>query len=353
VTAGHRADTVPTEVSYNPASGAEPAPGRSLAARGGATSIPTADFDGAWKEALEAYLPDALALLAPTVHAAIDWSRGLDFLDKELQQVAVLAAVGPRAVDKLVRVWRRDGDEAWVLVHVEAQHQRDDAFARRMFTYYTRLLDRFDRPVVSLAILGDAEPGWRPDGWRLELLGCGIDFRFLVVKLLDFRNRLGELTADRNPFAAIVLAHLEALTTRQDAPGRRRAKFALVRRLYELDYSREEAVRLYRLIDWLLRLPEALETAFWQEVRAYEEERHMTYITSAERIGIEKGLAQGLREGLEEALLLKFGEEGRLVADELTQVDDVEVLRAVKTRLRTATSPADVRAVYRPPTGAV
>jgi hypothetical protein len=306
-------------------------------------SIPTADFDGAWKEALEAYLPECLALLAPAIHAAIDWSRDLTFLDKELQQVAVAAAVGPRAVDKLVQVWRRDGDEAWILIHVEAQHQRDDAFARRMFTYYTRLLDRFDRPVVSLAILGDAQPGWRPHGWRSELLGCGVDFRFLVVKLLDYRNRLGALTADRNPFAAVVLAHLEALTTRQDAVGRRRAKFALVRRLYELDYSREEAVRLYRLIDWLLRLPEVLETAFWQDVRAYEEERHMTYISSAERIG----RREGLLVGLEIALEVKFGPNGRAVAEELRTIDDA-TLAAVAEQVRTAATVEELRAIYRP-----
>jgi hypothetical protein len=308
-------------------------------------SIPPADYDGAWKEALEAYLPECLALLAPAIHAAIDWARGLTFLDKELQQVAVAAAVGPRAVDKLVQVWRRDGEPAWVLVHVEAQHQRDDAFARRMFTYATRLLDRFDRPVVSLAILGDEEPGWRPGGWRAELWGCLIDFRFVTIKLLDYRARLGDLAADRNPFAAVVLAHLEALATRRDAAERHQAKLALVRRLYELEYGRDEVLRLFRLIDWLLRLPTAWEAAFWRDVRAYEEERQMTYITSVERLGRREGLLVGLEVALERA----FGPAGRAVADELRQIEDDAVLAAVAERVRTATTVEEVRAVYRPP----
>ena len=47
----------------------------------------SADQDSPWKEALEHYFPDFLALLFPDVYAGIDWSRGHAFLDKELQQI--------------------------------------------------------------------------------------------------------------------------------------------------------------------------------------------------------------------------------------------------------------------------
>jgi hypothetical protein len=36
-------------------------------------------------------------------------------------------------------------------------------------------------------------------------------------------------------------------------------------------------------------LPEGLKQAFWDELRTYEEERTMPYITSVEQIGMEKG----------------------------------------------------------------
>lgn len=35
-----------------------------------------ADFDGAWKEALDSYLPQFLELCFPNVYHAVDWSRG-------------------------------------------------------------------------------------------------------------------------------------------------------------------------------------------------------------------------------------------------------------------------------------
>ena len=39
-------------------------------------TLPTIDFDGPWKSALDTYLADFLAFFFPQAHADIDWSRG-------------------------------------------------------------------------------------------------------------------------------------------------------------------------------------------------------------------------------------------------------------------------------------
>jgi hypothetical protein len=44
------------------------------------------DFDSPWKEALEHYFPQFMAFFFPHAHGDIDWARGYEFLDKELQQ---------------------------------------------------------------------------------------------------------------------------------------------------------------------------------------------------------------------------------------------------------------------------
>ena len=84
------------------------------------------DFDSPWKEALDRYFPSFMALLFPNIDAAIDWSRSFELLDKELQQVVREAKSGRRHVDKLVKVWRRDGVETWVLIHIEVQSQQEE-----------------------------------------------------------------------------------------------------------------------------------------------------------------------------------------------------------------------------------
>lgn len=93
------------------------------------------DYDGAWKEALEQYFPEFMAFFFPQAYAGIDWSMGYEFLDKELQKVTHDAELGRRRVDKLVTVQRNNGGEAWVLIHVEVQSQREDEFAKRMYVY--------------------------------------------------------------------------------------------------------------------------------------------------------------------------------------------------------------------------
>jgi len=96
------------------------------------------DYDSPWKEVIEYFFQDFLAFFYPSAHAGIDWDKGYEFLDKELEQVVRDGELGRRLVDKLVRVWRLDGEEEFVLIHVEVQGQHDKAFAKRMYIPETR-----------------------------------------------------------------------------------------------------------------------------------------------------------------------------------------------------------------------
>jgi hypothetical protein len=298
-----------------------------------------ADFDSPWKEALDVYFQAFLAFFFPLIHADVDWARGVEMLDKELQQIAPKGAHGRRYVDKLVKVWRRNGRAVWVLIHVEVQTQRERGFARRLYVYNYRLFDRYNRTVVSLAVLADDAPTWRPGEYRDELWGWSVRMTFPPVKLLDYAGREAELEADRNPFAKVVLAHLKALETRRDPAGRRAWKFRLVRGLYEQGFAAQDVRRLFRLIDWLLELPPALERVFQQDLKTYEEERTMPFITTPERIGIKTGWMQAI----EDVLRIKFGEEGVSLVPEITALEDVEKYRSVNRAILKATTLDEVR----------
>ena len=110
---------------------------------------PPVDLDSPWKEALEYFLDPFLAFFFPHVHAGIDWRRGYESLDKELQQVVHDARLGRRLADKLFKVWRIDGKEAWLLIHIEVQGKKEKAFPERMFVYNYRIYDRYRRPVAG------------------------------------------------------------------------------------------------------------------------------------------------------------------------------------------------------------
>jgi hypothetical protein len=303
------------------------------------------DFDSPWKEALDLYFELFLALLFPQVHAEIDWSRGYESLDKEFQQVVREAELGRRYVDKLVRVWTRDGAERWVLVHVEVQTTRDPAFPRRMYVYNYRVFDRYDRPVASLAVLADDDPDWRPDVFHNSVFGCEAGIRFPAVKLLDFAAHEAALEASPNPFAQVVLAHLKARQTRDDPADRHDWKLRLVRGLYERGFSAKDVRELFRLIDWLMELPRPLDTLFWQELDKIQEEKRMPFITSVERVG----LRRGLRMGIESLLRMRFRDEGLKLMPEIEEIHDEEKLRAILQALETAASLGEVRRLWAPP----
>ena len=80
----------------------------------------------------------------------------------------------------------------------------------------------------------------------------------------------------------------------------------------------------------------------------------MTYITSIEELGIEKGIeigrAAGLLDGIALALDLKFGDAAVPVIVEVRQLTDVSLLEAILAQIKTAATLDDLRRVYAPTT---
>ncbi|MEH1838058.1 MAG: hypothetical protein V7L20_04685 [Nostoc sp.] len=65
----------------------------------------------------------------------------------------------------------------------------------------------------------------------------------------------------------------------------------------------------------------------------------MPYITSVEKKGIEQGKREGKREGfiegIEMGFELKFGSEALTILSEIVQIQNVEILRAILTSIKT------------------
>jgi hypothetical protein len=269
-------------------------------------TLPIADYDSPWKDILRSYFPQAIHFFFPNTAALVDWSKPYEFLDKEFQQISRDGELGRRFADQLVKVWLKDGDSLWLLLHVEVQSQYDPDFAERMFTYSLRIFDRFRMVPVSLAILCDNSDSWRPHEYGIDHIDTKLHFDFGMVKLIDFREQWADLEISQNPFATVVMAHLKALESRPDSFQRKTSKLNLIRALYDKGFQRQDIINLYRFIDWAMILSEDLELQCWSELTAFEEERKVTYVTTGERIGFERGKS-------EEALSLVFRQLSRRV----------------------------------------
>jgi hypothetical protein len=288
-----------------------------------------AHFDESWKEAMDLYFQPFLAFFFPEVHVLIAWDRPIEFLDKELERLIPESEIGRRVADKLVKVWKLNGEETFILIHCEIQSQEEKDFAERMFIYHYRIFDAYRKPVISLAVLGDERSSWRPNQFGYSLGGSQIQLNFPIVKLIDYEQRWAELEASDDPIAIMVMAHLRTKSTAGDPQSRKQWKWILTRRLFERWYSREDVIRLFRLIDWMMTLPPELKREFKQELDQFEEERKMPIISSVEEIAKEEGIQQGIEQEKQEVArnLLRLGMTLEIItqATGLT-VEQVELL---------------------------
>ncbi|WP_295581620.1 hypothetical protein [uncultured Lamprocystis sp.] len=95
-----------------------------------------------------------MQLFFADVHALIAWHEPYEFLDAELQKITGDAALSQRRADRLVRVRSREGQELWLLIHIEVQGKAGARFSHRMFQYYYRIHEHYpEMELITLAVI--------------------------------------------------------------------------------------------------------------------------------------------------------------------------------------------------------
>ena len=319
--------------------------------------------DSSWRKILDKLLPDFLAFYFREIHQAIDFDKGFEFLDKELQKILPqLDDTDKRVVDKLVKVFLRDGSEKWLLIHIEIQGYREADFSKRVFHCYYRIFDRFGEELISVALLTDDNPEFRENLYAITRWGFRLHFEFPVVKLLDYRDQWDALEHDPNPFAIATMAFLKTVETRGSDQERYQWKKHFLLELYRRGLSRETVVALYEFISVIMALPPVKDEELYDELKQTPEEKQMSLFAIAERRGLEQGLEKGLEQGLEKGLA-KGLEKGRLLAQEMIsdileikfgvgelklfnsvkQITDLEALRKIRAGLKQAQTVAEAQ----------
>ncbi len=85
-------------------------------------------------------------------------------------------------------------------------------------------------------------------------------------------------------------------------------------------------MELFRFLDWVLGLPKPLTLQFNQFLHEYEEKKKMPYITSIERMGIEKGHQEGRQEAVIDILQTRFKRVPKTLIKTVQNLDDLSFL---------------------------
>lgn len=111
-----------------------------------------------------------------------------------------------------------------------------------------------------------------------------------------------------------------------------------MRRLYDLGYTGEMIRQLFRFIEWMMTLPEILQSEFKKELKRYEEGKPMPFLTSFERDGIAQGKLENSHELILEILEMRFGNLSEQFKNQINSVNDLALLKSLCKQAAVITS---------------
>lgn len=237
---------------------------------------PYLDQDGLWKKVITELFEPFILFFAPDLHKKLDWSKQADSLEQEFHRVFPVKK-GTKYTDKLMKVHLKNGEEHWVLIHIEVQGYKEDDFAERMFQYFYRIFDKYHKKIYAIALFADDDHSFKPAKYTYQFHGTELNYTYNTYKILDQEEET--LLLSDNPFAYAVLGGLYMLKSRNNANKRYQFK----RRLFELlikdqkTEARKYAGMLLHFADYLLEIPPEMSKELQEEIIPImkEEASHM------------------------------------------------------------------------------
>jgi len=212
---------------------------------------------------------------------------------------------------QLAQLVAKSGDK--LILHIEVQHRYDSNFERRMFSYLSRLQEKYTCPVHSLAILADNRRHWRPSSISLPILDGEIQLRYPIFKLLDYDLQAKDLLGSENPFAVFAAIDLLARHVRHDTGANLALKCRAMQAVFQhTDWPNRTTWLLLSLLDQIIELPVELQSQFEDQMHSMDRRRCNMDIDMelmprfAEKIrdkAREEGLSQGHQQGRAEGVL--------------------------------------------------
>src|SRR5690554_5638527 len=196
---------------------------------------------------------------APDLYDEIDFSKAPDYLQQELFKKIIRRKKGRNDADLIVKVPMKSGEDQWILIHIEVQEKDSNDFAKRMFRYFYRIYDKFDKEVYAIALMTNDKKSEHPDYFHYNFFGTKVDYTYNVYKFHD--HTVEELEQSDNPFASAIIAGKYASKYKKDLEKRSHFKLKLIRQVYKKFLSGEEKSHIYisalfYFIDYLLQTPQ-------------------------------------------------------------------------------------------------
>ncbi len=284
--------------------------------------------DYLWKGIIEDLVEDFLLFFFPAFFGDFDLSKGVEFLDKELDQLFIESNDIQRRIDKLIKVYMKDGQERWFLIHVEVQGYHDLEFPLRMYIYEYRIYDKYGVHPVSIAIYTDKNKSFKPNEYKHGFMGTEITYKYNTYKVLE--QDLAFLQDSNNPFATVIECVYVALQKGEITDDELYSlKLDLVKKLLKKNFSKKKIVNILNFIKYYVRFKDERNGSnFDADIAKITNKKYNMgvqeiLIWQAQNKGIEQGIEQGRELFLKNGISKKL--DKGLTIQEIADLYEVDI----------------------------
>jgi hypothetical protein len=261
--------------------------------------------DEIWKNIIQKLFKEFVEFFIPDLYPEINFDKGYEFLDKELNKILPKSKTKNRRADKLIKVFLKNGKEQWVLIHTEIQGYDDDEFAERMFASFYRIYDEYKKKIIALAVFTDGDANFKPNKFEYNFYQTELTYKYRTFKAVEQDEN--KLLKNANPFAVVILATKYLIESKNKEDIKLKFKVKLAELLLQRNYNRNEIIEVFNFIDVLLELKnENNRNIYYEEVSKMTKTKNKEIIGDFQKMAMKEG---GLKKQTEIAKKMKKNNE--------------------------------------------
>lgn len=257
-------------------------------------------------EFLKLFFPKMLEYLEPGSLVALDKEVFTDVTAGDKHEVDLIMRASFKSIptkpkrgnNTVVTKEEKVQPTAYFLIHVEAQSTNRTDFPRRMFIYFSRLIEKYNQPVYPIVVFSFDSPEkqvantYQVDFPDLDVL----KFKYAAIQLnqLDWKKFVN----NPNPVASALMAKMKIAP--KDRPI---VKLECLKMLTGLKLDPAKTQLITGFINTYLKLDQEEKQVFEAALKKLEpteqKEQVMQVMNEWIEEGIERGIEQGIEQGIE------------------------------------------------------
>ena len=275
---------------------------------------PISQADLLWKDLFTEFDSEAiLFFFGRKLYKSIDFSVPPEYLEQEFNATFAANEPSKKIADKIIRYRLKNGQDKYIIIHVEFQGQSEEDFALRMYTYFVYIFIKFNNTdVTAVALFTGAS---RPIGYncfKVSNFGTTMTYKFNTYTVREQNE--AQLLRSNNPFALAVLASLYMIKAGQNDYKKLEYKKKLIEISILKKFDRAKLFRMFNFVEHLVTLPPNLQELFKNSISHTKIQEKMQaersflktyefFFGKALKEEREEGIEEGIEKGMEKSII--------------------------------------------------